>query len=531
MKRDTVKKKFNILLVVLLAIPILSACQKAPGDSLVIGNNTAKLLKMAMVSQNIQGSISEALSIKSNGYKTYFEDESGNIKVNVDADVVLPDADNIPIVRVITKYFSQDTVNKLIDVLFKEGTLYDPESITEFTKSDIQKLLVLFEQKKAQLEDQGMKPTEAVLGESEAYTSSNESSSKDDKFSTSTENMNELDQVIKNIALYKQMLETAPDKKNYKEVSRELHSQDISGMSKENQAKYKGKLFEVAHVGQLNENGGMSSLFVVNNDVSNTSLVQFINRKDYDLASGMYYTEEQWNQTVGDSDKEKVDDLAYPTITEEEAVRLANQLLDQIGIDYMNCASVEKVIGGSSSEFAGGIKIGNLLKAYRLQYVREIDAVPVTYTNVRSSWNYSDTNEIFTWDYEKMTLIIDEGGIVEMLWESPYEIIETVTKNTAMLPFSEIQDIFKKMIIVDNADYSEYGMDLNISEIRLGLACITEQNDLKSGLLIPVWDFFGTATYHYGDGETETYTVNDSGESYLTINAIDGSIIERQRGY
>lgn len=529
MKKDSVKKKIDILLVILLALLILSGCQKKLETSLVIGNSTVKLLEMAKVSQNTQEDISKTLGIRSNQYETYFEDRSGNIKVTVDADVVLPDADNIPIVRVITKYFSQDTVNKLIDVLFKEGTLYDPKSITELTKSDIRKLLVQFEQKKAQLEAQGIRPTEEDIGDSEVYASNNDRSSKDDKFSTSSVNKNQLDQVIDIIALYKQMLETAPDKKNYKEVSGELHTQDISGMSKENQAEYKGKMFEVAHVGQLNENGGMSSLFVVNNEASYTSHIQVINRKDYDVAGGMYYTEEQWNQTADDNDKAKVADLAYPAITEESAVTLANQFLNQIDIDYMNCASVEKVIGGSSSEFAGGIKIGNLLKAYRLQYVREVSDVPITYTNVGSSWDDRDTSNTWIWDYERMTLILDDSGIVEMIWESPYEITETVTKNTAMLPFSEIQDIFKKIILVDYAGYSEYGIDLNISEIRLGLARITEENDWKKGLLIPVWDFFGTATYYYGD--RDKYTVDDCGESYLTINAIDGSIIDRQRGY
>lgn len=100
-----------------------------------------------------------------------------------------------------------------------------------------------------------------------------------------------------------------------------------------------------------------------------------------------------------------------------------------------------------------------------------------------------------------------------------------------MLSFTEIQDIFQKKIIVNKADYSEYGTDLKITEVRLGLARITEQNNLESGLLIPVWDFFGTATYYYETGELKSYTESVSGKSYLTINAIDGSIIDRRQGY
>mgnify|MGYP005831456645 FL=1 len=63
-----------------------------------------------------------------------------------------------------------------------------------------------------------------------------------------------------------------------------------------------------------------------------------------------------------------------------------------------------------------------------------------------------------------------------------------------------------------------------IHEVKLGLMRITEQNSKDTGLIIPVWDFMGT----YEEKETffdDTYT------SLLTINAIDGSIIDRGLGY
>jgi hypothetical protein len=47
-----------------------------------------------------------------------------------------------------------------------------------------------------------------------------------------------------------------------------------------------------------------------------------------------------------------------------------------------------------------------------------------------------------------------------------------------------------------------------------------------------VWDFFGTLTTRYEEnGEQKTNTLKDAGQVWLTINAIDGSIIDRSLGY
>ena len=520
------KKRNCILFAALIALAALSGCRQTPENPLVIGKNTEKMLKMAMAPQDMQGSLPKVLGVTAGRYETHLEDKSGNIKVTVDADVVLPDAGSIPIIRVAAKPFSQDTVDKLIGILFGDGVLYDPDSLSELTKTDIVKLLTQFKQIKTELEAQGMVPEQSDSSVGEVNISGNDISPNEEV----AVNENQLDQVNHSIELYEQKLGTAPIEKIYTEVTGKLEAQDLSGISEERQMEYQGKLFEIAHVGQLNKAGGMSSLLVINNEKSNSYHIQYINRKDYDRTAGMYYTEEEWNG-INKAVRLEADALAYPAMTAERAKALADQFLDKTGIGYLDCAHVEKVIGGSSSEYTGGIRTGNLLRAYRLQYVRKASGVPVTYSNIESSWDDTDSGNVWRWGYERMTFIIDDSGIVEMVWSAPYELADTITKTAKILTFTEIQDIFEKMIMVNNANYSEYGMDLKVTGVRLGLARITEQNNLKSGLLIPAWDFFGTAEYHYGDEELDSYTENDPGKSYLTVNAIDGSIIDRRAGY
>ena len=55
---------------------------------------------------------------------------------------------------------------------------------------------------------------------------------------------------------------------------------------------------------------------------------------------------------------------------------------------------------------------------------------------------------------------------------------------------------------------------------------VHEKDSMYTSLLIPVWDFIGTTT---PGGKP----MDDNAEEYvlLTVNAIDGSIIDRTLGY
>ena len=73
-------------------------------------------------------------------------------------------------------------------------------------------------------------------------------------------------------------------------------------------------------------------------------------------------------------------------------------------------------------------------------------------------------------------------------------------------------------------------MDIKVDHIKFGLTRITEASKRDSGLLVPVWDFFGTSTQIIEvDGQTKEYP--DGPIPILTINAIDGSVINRSLGY
>lgn len=208
-------------------------------------------------------------------------------------------------------------------------------------------------------------------------------------------------------------------------------------------------------------------------------------------------------------------DLTQETgITPEEALASAKKAIDELGIEGFVCSG-QRAFTFPEEGFS----------IYEFMFTRSIMGIPISYTN--DDGCEFDPNAIApTWAYEKIRLFIDDAGVSYFLYNSPYEIRETVYENVTLLPFPEIQSIFERMAPIVNNFYDEYGREckMYIHEVKLGLMRITEQNSKDTGLIIPVWDFMGT----YEEKETffdDTYT------SLLTINAINGSIIDRGLGY
>ena len=102
-----------------------------------------------------------------------------------------------------------------------------------------------------------------------------------------------------------------------------------------------------------------------------------------------------------------------------------------------------------------------------------------------------------------------------------------------LLPFSDIQNIFEEMLFKKAEDFwkdMQVEETFHVNEVRLGYMRVMEKGNVMDGTMIPVWDFFGSETFYYGDME-EAYTEEGPYKCLLTINAMDGTIIDRGLGY
>ena len=243
---------------------------------------------------------------------------------------------------------------------------------------------------------------------------------------------------------------------------------------------------------------------------------------------GTLWKDGEQTQSSGDPNFQPVEEFTDETvtITEEEARKTAEEFLQKIGM-----SGFEYEDGGLYNERAdirtqiNGLENEGYRKEYLFRYMRNIDGVPVIYSSGSKhteGWQGESYVKKF-WSVESVELRINDEGIVGFNYESPIEITETVVEKSSLKSFDEIKEIFETMAVVANA---QEGIETTVSvdRVELGYTRISEQDSFDTGLMVPVWEFKGSQTF--GDG-VKGY----SESTILTINAIDGTVIDRELGY
>ena len=139
------------------------------------------------------------------------------------------------------------------------------------------------------------------------------------------------------------------------------------------------------------------------------------------------------------------------------------------------------------------------------------------------------------WGFESCSFTITDNGIENFNWYSPYAYGDVTTENSALLTFDKIDEIFRKMMLVKydltNGSNGLTSATYRIDRVALEMSRVTDRKSSETGLLVPVWNFYGTYDFTYEDGHTYG---SDDREGFpsplLRINAIDGSIIEPRYG-
>jgi hypothetical protein len=130
---------------------------------------------------------------------------------------------------------------------------------------------------------------------------------------------------------------------------------------------------------------------------------------------------------------------------------------------------------------------------------------------------------------------LENGTVVSLQWNYPFRVTSTENENVALLPFDTIMDIFRRQVFMNQ--YLDKGSDetIRITDVRFSYMRV-KIRDSKEYYLLPVWDFLGYEVDSEWDrkaspGELELARSWWNDQSLLTINAIDGSVINRNAGY
>lgn len=207
-------------------------------------------------------------------------------------------------------------------------------------------------------------------------------------------------------------------------------------------------------------------------------------------------------------------------LTLEEATAMANDFMQAMAPDYEL-----RTVYGTEGEKGDG-KVYKTL-AYCFTYTRSVGGVPITYADYsRISTDFVDTAMAPAPGQEFIILVIHENRIVNFRWEDPYELGDMLQDKTELLPFEKILRIFGTIapLSVQSTENSTGRNGLHITEIRLGYMPVLCRDHPDQWELRPVWDFMGSRIL-----PLETYDWPDC--TYLTIDAIDGTVIDRNYGY
>lgn len=169
--------------------------------------------------------------------------------------------------------------------------------------------------------------------------------------------------------------------------------------------------------------------------------------------------------------------------------------------------------------------------AYSFVFTRSVEGIPETYEYTRVG--DVDPSEIMSVpvDYERLTVVISDRGIYAVEYNNPHIVLGVLDENPELLSFNQVIDIAKSISPLQYAYFeSDFAhVHIYIDRITLGYMRVRNWNDPTQYQLIPVWDFFGYAQY-----EDESGQISGQQTAYisqLTINALDGTVIDRSYGY
>ena len=402
---------------------------------------------------------------------------SERVTINVDADVIVPEYDSIPIVRVEPKQLSMEQIDTFVNLVSKGEPVYYSRGYSHhFTQEEL----------------------DVVIPKIKGYLENKQLSLDVRSF------------IKDRISEYEEGYEYTPTKE--KEKSKPYDG-SLDAYSDNTMLKF-----------YLGKDIG-ATLDIWQSSSSVQSHMLFNNSGYY----SMYNYYEPYEGVAAQRMK-----LSY-----EKAKRMAEEFVqalygekNDMTLSASSIAYKTRSFEGYNKETSPQAYVFNFVKSYNGVEVRPIMHLWLPKTELIEN-DYDKKIK-----YDSLEIIIDDEGIGMAMWGGCLEYVETVSDDAAILEFGVIEKKFEEhcqsFSWLPEPDENEYiYAKIDIKRIEMNTMVIFDK-DSQSYITVPVWDFIGDMILNQETSTTNNYYQDQHDQedaSIMTLSAIDGSIINRELGY
>ncbi len=457
----------KLVIIIVLLGALFLAACQATPENDIVVNKNSGELEKAILSTDAP---TESLNEAADWIEEFFTSDS-NVKVVVNAIVETPEVKELPVISCVPRYFALTEINTAIKALYGDAPLYD-NSLSD--KEYLEELIITAKQDLESLKNTGEYAKREDGSVFPVYDAEEE------------------------ISFVEDQLKQLED--DYSKVTDE--SAVITEISM-------NEPYEGSQVVNVRDNQTPPMQFYAFNDknVNDAAMEYEITGSNYVVTSILQPSEQL---EIG--------------ISREDAEKEALRVITSCGI------SESKVMSAGKTEVAG--KPSYVFSIGRL--VDGVPCMPITSYLGTQALGVDGQEYREPWKQENIQVVVSENGVIGFLWECPPEILNTVNENVKIKPYDEIKEMAKTQL-QRTLSSDEFSMSqnkektVNINKVVLNMMRIAEKDSPDKYYYLPVWDFLGNVI---GDEKvSDGDTVSTTETSFLTINAIDGSVVDRGLGY
>ena len=473
--------KIYYLFIIPVLIFSLIGCQANPEDNIVAGKDAEKfesLLQETESGEPTEQSMKEC--VNEFPYEMEFSGSTGLIMVKVNATVKAWNG-SLPVYRVAPHIIGQEEVQKWADVFFEGKPAYDKK--IEMSKTEIENKIL---QLKQEMDEESLQEEYGADPEMLKYAK---------------------EYYQEQLTLYEELYETAPETVERKETNWEFHP-----------SAYYDRAISLSPNSEEEQRLDKTQKLKIEADIGNSTFEIWATNRQADdfMRQSVWFTmpndNYEWEHLSG---------------SEESAKELVRETLEELGLSSWKVYSCTPV------------ELENHVAYYHILCQNSYNGIPVTVLPQMESIGGEEYAAKYY--YESLEFDVSNGRIGFAAWESPMDQIAVENKNVSTLSFEEIMKRFQTQMEVQYTQNNVRGEKepgagndkyfIRVNQIEQELVRINIPDNEKEFYLVPAWNFYGTINGQEAEREGGEGGITAFESPLLTLNAVDGTVINTDLGY